>query len=92
MIITKFKIINRLKNNNDNIFVNSLIAVYDNDFTFTVNEHLYVIRKIDSLYQTVKSCKKFISKNAELNNTFQFISENQSFQVIHFVNSIFGLY
>lgn len=73
------KLINRLKNNNDNIFVNSPdLTMYDNDFTLTVNNTLICDKeKYDSLYQTVKSCKKFISKNTVLNNTFQFISENQ---------------
>ena len=54
------------------------LTMYDNDFTLTVNNTLICDKeKYDSLYQTVKSCKKFISKNTVVNNTFQFISENQ---------------
>lgn len=74
------KLVTRIKNNNDNVFVKSPdLTFYDKKFTLTVNNTPICNKeKYNSLYRTVKSFKKFLSKNTELNNTFIFISEKQS--------------
>ena len=71
------KLINRLKENGDNVFVNSPdLSVYEDNFYLSINDtRVFDKKKYISLYKKIKSCKKYISKNTEINNTFQIFPE-----------------
>ncbi len=71
------RLINKLKENGDNVFINSPdLTFYKDNFYFTINDtRIFDKQKYSSLYQKIKSCKKYISKNTEINNTFQIFPE-----------------
>ena len=79
------KLVKKLKINNDHVFDETpdLTILKDDEFVFTINNTCFFDKeKYNSLYQKVKSCKKYITKNSEINNTFliypneQYISSN----------------
>tara|TARA_B110001450_G_C17495242_1_gene430031 strand:+ start:112 stop:678 length:567 start_codon:yes stop_codon:yes gene_type:complete len=71
------KLITTLKDNGDNAFVNAPnLSVYKDNFYLTINNaRIFDKKQYSSLYQKIRSCKNYISKNTEINNTFQIFPE-----------------
>lgn len=78
------KLISQLKINSDNVFDKIPdSSIFNNEFVFTINDtNVFNKQEYISLYRKVKSCRRFISKGVEINNTFniypneQYISSN----------------
>lgn len=74
------KLVNILKINNDHVFDNTpdLTILKTGEFVFTINNTcVFNKQKYNSLYQKVKSCKKYMSKNSEIINTFRIYPNDQ---------------
>jgi len=73
------RIIDKLKINNDNVFKkNPDLSILNDKFVLTINgTYLFNKQKYKSLYQNVKSCRQFISRDTEINNTFEFLQDKQ---------------
>lgn len=74
------RIINKLKINNNNVFTQTPdLSIYNDKFVLSVNgTYVFNKQKYGSLYRKVKSCKKYISRNTKINNTFDILHDNQS--------------
>lgn len=74
------EVINKLKINNDNIFKYSPdLTVLNENFVFTINNTTtFNKEKYNSLYKKIKSCKKYISRDTEIDNSFEILQDKKS--------------
>ena len=73
------RIINKLKINNDNVFTQKPdLSILNEEFILTINgTSISNKQKYNFLYQNVRACKQYISRDTEIYNTFEFIQDKQ---------------